>query len=82
MRTTAEKKANRKLGYVRLVIVSSTTAVLIALGLGVAYVNAPSAGHPCGAPNATSRDSAGRTMWCNPTMSGNQDMVWQYASGS
>jgi hypothetical protein len=31
MRTAAEQKANRKIGYLRLATVSSTTAVLIAL---------------------------------------------------
>ncbi len=82
MRTAAEKKANRKLGYLRLAMVASATAVLIALGMGVAYVNIPSAGHPCSVRNATTRDAAGRTMWCNPATSGGEGVVWQYASGA
>ena len=41
MRTAAEKNANRKIGYLRLATISSTTAVLIALGMGVANINAP-----------------------------------------
>jgi hypothetical protein len=78
----AEKKANRRIGFLRLAMVASTTAVLIALGMGVAYVNAPVEGHRCSVPNATTRDAAGRVMWCNPTTSGSQGLVWQYPSGS
>ncbi len=81
MCTAAEKKANRKLGFLRLAMVSSVTAVLIALGMGVAYVNIPSAGHPCSVRNATTRDAAGRTMWCNPAADG-EVVVWQYAQAS
>ncbi len=81
MRTAAEE-ANGKLRYLRLAMVSSATAVLIALVMGVAYVNTPSPGHPCSVRNATTRDAAGRIMWCNPTTSGGQEVVWQYAAGS
>lgn len=81
MRTAAEKKANRKLGFLRLAMVSSVTAVLVALGMGVAYLNVPSAGHPCSVRNATARDAAGRTMWCNPGADG-EGVVWQYAQAS
>ena len=41
MRTTAEKKANRKLGFLRLAMVSSATAIIIAIGMAVAYFNLP-----------------------------------------
>ncbi len=82
MRTAAEQKANRKLGYLRLAMVSSATAVLIAFGMGAAYVNTPSAGHPCSVRNATTRDAAGRTMWCNPATSKGEGVVWQYVAGS
>jgi hypothetical protein len=82
MRTTAEKKANRKIGFLRLAMVSSAAAVLIALGMVVAYLNAPAADHPCSVRNATTRDAAGRLMWCNQTMAASHDTVWQYAPGS
>lgn len=81
MRTTAEKKANRKLGFLRLAMVSSATAIIIAIGMAAAYFNLPAAGQPCSVRNATARDAAGRTMWCNPTMAGH-DAVWQYAPGA
>jgi Na+/H+-dicarboxylate symporter len=81
MLSAAEKKAHRKVGYLRLAMVSATTAVLVALGLTVAYFNMPSAGHPCSVRNATTNDSAGRTMWCNPTSTDSRDLVWQYRAG-
>ncbi|OBH05520.1 MULTISPECIES: hypothetical protein [unclassified Mycobacterium] len=82
MRTAAEQKANRKLGYLRLAMVSSVTAVLIALGMGAAYISTPSAGQLCSDRNASTRDAAGRTMWCNPSTSSGGAAVWQYAAGS
>lgn len=80
MRTPAEKKANRRIGYLRLAMVSTVTAVLVAIGMGTAYLNAPAAGHRCSVPNATTRDAHGRTMWCNPA--GAQGVVWRYAPAS
>jgi hypothetical protein len=46
--TAAAKKANWKIACLQLATISSTTAVLIALGVGLA--------------NATTRDAAGRTI--------------------
>ncbi len=83
MGSAAEKKTtSKKIGYLRLAMVSSTTAVIVVLGIGVAYANAPSAGQPCSVRNATTRDTNGRTMWCNPMMTGTHGLVWQYAPGS
>ena len=56
--------------------------VIVLVGLVVAYLNTPAAGHPCSVRNATIRDAAGRLMWCNPTMAASHDTVWQYAPGS
>lgn len=79
----AAKKANRKIGHLRLAMVAATTALLVAIGMGVAQVNAPVAGHPCSVPNATAHDAAGRTMRCNPTASGTHGaVVWRHAPGS
>jgi hypothetical protein len=82
MRTASEQRANRKTGYLRLAMVSATTAVLVGLGMGVAYANAPSVGGACSVRNATAHDAAGRTMWCNPTPGGGKQAVWQYAQAS
>jgi Na+/H+-dicarboxylate symporter len=79
MLSTAEQTKNtKKVGYLRLAMVSATTAVLIALGLTAAYFNMPTAGQVCSVRNATTNDSAGRTMWCNPTSTESRDLVWQY----
>ena len=49
---------------------------------GVARADAPSAGEACSVFHATTRDVNGRTMWCNPTMTGNHSLVWQYGGPS
>ncbi len=83
MRTAAENQTNsKKVGYLRLAMVSATTAVFVGLGMVVAHLNAPAAGQPCSVPNSTTHNSAGRTMWCNPTMTGTHDTVWQQLPGS
>jgi hypothetical protein len=52
----------------------------VASGVGdpVAKADAPSPGDSCTVLHATSQDANGRTMWCNPTMTGNHSLVWQY----
>jgi hypothetical protein len=44
----------------------------------IASAEAPSPGDSCPALHATTQDANGRTMWCNPTMTGNHSLVWQY----
>ena len=51
--------------------------VLIAGG-GIAGADAPSPGDPCTVLHATTQDATGKTMWCNPTMTGSHSLVWQY----
>lgn len=48
------------------------------LGGGTAYGEAPVPGDPCPTRHATTEDANGRTMWCNPTMTGDHSLVWQY----
>lgn len=38
----------------------------------------PSPGDPCTVLHATTEDVNGRTLWCNPTMTGDHSLVWQY----
>lgn len=73
---------DKRIGYLRLAIVAVTTAGLVALGMGIGIAHRPFEGRPCSVRNATSADASGRTLWCNPTMTGNHDVVWQYASAS
>lgn len=82
MPSTTQQKNDKQIGYVRVAMVGAVTAVLAALGLGVAAINTPHAGQHCSLRNATARDATGRTMWCNPPSTGNHDVVWQYAPGS
>jgi hypothetical protein len=49
---------------------------------GVARADAPTAGESCTVLHATARDVNGRMMWCNPTMTGNHSLVWQYGGPS
>lgn len=46
--------------------------------VSVARADAPSPGDGCTVLHATTRDGNGRTMWCNPTMTGAHNLVWQY----
>ncbi|OBG75566.1 MULTISPECIES: hypothetical protein [unclassified Mycobacterium] len=73
---------DKKIGYARLALVCTVTAVLVALGMGIAYINAPVAGRHCSVRNATARDAAGHVMMCNPSPSGSHDVVWQYLPGA
>jgi hypothetical protein len=58
------------------------TASPTAFAAGTAYAQAPSPGDSCTVLHATTQDANGRTMWCNPTMTGNHSLVWQYGGPS
>jgi hypothetical protein len=72
----------RRLRYVvsALIAAASPLALAVTGGVGgpVARADAPSAGDSCTVLHATTQDANGRTMWCNPTMTGNHNLVWQY----
>lgn len=71
----------RRLGFSSFALAPATVLAFIA-GCGVARADAPSPGDPCPALHATTQDANGRTMWCNPTMTGNHSLVWQYGGPS
>lgn len=59
--------------------VSSVALVTGAAATGpVARADVPGPGDACTTLHATARDVNGRTMWCNPTMTGAHNLVWQY----
>ncbi|OBI02916.1 hypothetical protein [Mycobacterium scrofulaceum] len=60
--------------------ISISAAVLVAAvsPIAVARADAPAPGDGCAALHATTQDGNGRTMWCNPTMTGAHNLVWQY----
>ncbi|ORB83665.1 hypothetical protein B1987_07410 [Mycobacterium kansasii] len=64
----------------RLVSVTLVAAFapLAVAGGGIAAAQAPSPGDSCAVLHATTQDANGRTMWCNPTMTGDHSLVWQY----
>ena len=77
-----------KLRYLRL---ATALAAMLALSAavsplpavtGVARADAPSPGDACTVLHATTRDVNGRMMWCNPTMTGDHSLVWQYGGPS
>ena len=43
-----------------------------------AHAEAPGPGSACSVQNSITQDANGRTMWCNPTMTGDHRLVWQY----
>jgi hypothetical protein len=57
----------------RFVISAAALAVVTA-----SYAQAPAPGDSCSTLHATTQDANGRTMWCNPTMTGDHSLVWQY----
>ncbi|MCV7117591.1 hypothetical protein [Mycobacterium nebraskense] len=76
------EKDDKKIGYLRLAIVSAVIAVLIAVGLGLISANKPAAGHPCSMRNATTHDATGHTVSCDRTTASAHDLVWQLAPAS
>ena len=63
-----------------LIAAVSSLALVVTSGVAdpVARADAPSPGDSCTVLHATTQDANGRTMWCNPTMTGNHSLVWQY----
>jgi hypothetical protein len=59
-------------------LVPATLAFVVSVGEPVAKAEAPSPGDSCTVLHATTQDANGRTMWCNPTMTGTHSLVWQY----
>lgn len=62
-------------------LISATALVSVTaatFGAGTAYGQAPAPGDSCTVLHSTTQDANGRTMWCNPTMTGNHSLVWQY----
>jgi hypothetical protein len=57
----------------RFVISAAALAVVTA-----SFAQAPAPGDSCTTLHATTQDANGRTMWCNPTMTGDHSLVWQY----
>jgi hypothetical protein len=65
----------------RVVMLALTTAALpvaFVAGGGVAQARGAQAGDSCTVLHAQTMGPDGRWMWCNPTMTGDHSLVWQY----
>jgi hypothetical protein len=72
----------RRLRFLVLAMIAAASPVAFVVTSGVAdpvaKAQAPSPGDSWTVLHATTQDANGRTMWCNPTMTGNHSPVWQY----
>ncbi|OBA70270.1 hypothetical protein A5641_13110 [Mycobacterium sp. 1554424.7] len=66
----------------RFLVAALLAAVVPVAGGGVARADTPGPGDSCTVLHATTQDANGRTMWCNPTMTGAHSLVWQYGGPS
>jgi len=60
----------------------TATAPIALAAAPAASADVPAPGDACTVLHATGRDANGRTMWCNPTMTGDHSLVWQYGEAS
>jgi hypothetical protein len=67
---------------VALATITAVSPIAIVAGSGIARADAPGPGDACTALHATTHDVNGRMMWCNPTMTGDHTLVWQYGGPS
>ncbi len=68
----------RRPRYLSWAVVATVAAFAFVAGSGPAQAQAPSPGDSCSVLHATTQDADGKTMWCNPTMTGSHSLVWQY----
>jgi len=62
--------------------IAAGSTIAIVAGAGAAGADVPGPGQTCTVLHATTQDANGRTMWCNPTMTGGHLLVWQYGGPS
>jgi hypothetical protein len=76
----------RRLRFFVLAMIAGVSPIAFVVTSGAAdpdaKAQAPSPGDSCTVLHATTQDANGRTMWCNPTMTGNHSLVWQYGGPS
>ena len=62
--------------------IAVASSIAFAPETATARADAPTPGDGCTELHATTNDTNGRTMWCNPTMTGDHTLVWQYGGPS
>ncbi|MHA7648361.1 hypothetical protein ACX9NE_03195 [Mycobacterium sp. ML4] len=68
----------RRPRYLRRALAGAALPVAFVAASAPAQAQAPSPGDSCTVLHATAQDADGKTMWCNPTMTGTHSLVWQY----
>jgi len=71
-----------KLRFVIVAMIAAVSPIAFAAGSGIATADPPAPGDACTVLHATTKDVNGRMMWCNPTMTGEHTLVWQYGGPS
>jgi hypothetical protein len=71
-----------RLQFVVLAVFAGVSPIVVASGGAVARADAPAPGDACAVLHATTHDTNGRMLWCNPTMTGAHTLVWQYGGPS
>ncbi|GAB7146238.1 hypothetical protein [Mycobacterium riyadhense] len=66
------------LRFLTMATIATVASSGLVVAQPVANAQPPSPGDSCTVLHATTQDGNGRTMWCNPTMTGNHSLVWQY----
>jgi len=66
------------LRFAVLAMITAISPIAVVAGGGVAQARGAQPGDSCTVLHATTVDADGQTMWCNPTMTGNHSLVWQY----
>jgi hypothetical protein len=72
----------RRLRFLVLAVTAAVSPITFVAGNVTAAAQAPSPGDSCTVLHDTTQDANGRTMWCNPTMTGSHNLVWQYGGPS
>jgi len=67
-----------RLRFAVLATIAAVSPIAFAAEGGVARADAAAPGDTCTVLHATTQDVNGRTLWCNPTMTGDHTLVWQY----
>jgi hypothetical protein len=67
-----------KLRFGIAAMLAAISPIAFAAAGGTARADPPAPGDKCTVLRATTKDVNGRTMWCNPTMTGDHTLVWQY----
>jgi len=67
-----------RLRFAVLALITAIAPIAVVAGAGVAQARGAQAGDSCTVLHAQTMGPDGPWMWCNPTMTGNHGLVWQY----